>query len=77
MKLTRNIIRVEYMELTETGEVKHGTVTAEARDRVTERTAAKILEKSGICGRAQSVEKIVEEYDIPDEVAAQYRQNVE
>lgn len=77
MKLTRNIIRVEYLELTETGEIKHGAITAVAGDRVTERTAAKILEKSGICGRAQSVEKIVEEYDIPDEVAAQYRQNVE
>lgn len=77
MKLTRNIIRVEYMELTETGEVKHGTITAEAGDRVTERTATKILEKNGICGRAKSVEKVVEAYDIPDEVAAQYRQNVE
>ena len=77
MKLTRNIIRVEYSELTETCEVKHGVITAEAGERVTERTAAKILEKNGICGRAQSVEKIVEAYDIPDEVAAQYRQNVE
>lgn len=77
MKLARNIIRVEYLELTETGEVKHGAITAEAGDRVTERTAAKIMEKNGICGRAKSVEKIVEAYDIPDDVAAQYRQNVE
>lgn len=77
MKLSRNIIRVEYLELTETGEVKHGTVTAKAGDRVTEKTAAKILEKNGICGRAQSVEKFEEVYDIPDDVAAQYRQNVE
>ena len=44
---------------------------------MTERTAAKILEKNGICGRAQSVEKIEEVYDIPDDVAAQYRQNDE
>lgn len=71
------IVRVEYLGLAESGEVKHGTVTDEAGDRVTERTAAKILEKNGICGRSQSVEKIVETYDIPDEVAAQYRQNVE
>ena len=77
MKLTRNIIRVEYLELTETGEVKHGVITAEGGDRVTERTAAKIMEKNGIYGRVQSVEKIVEAYDIPDDVAAQYRQNVE
>lgn len=77
MKLSRNIIRVEYLELTESGEVKHGTITAAAGDRVTERTAEKILEKNGICGRAKSVEKITEVYDIPDEVAAQYRQNVE
>ncbi len=76
MKLSRNIIRVEYLELSETGEVKHGAITAAAGDRVTERTAAKILEKNGICGRAQSVEKIEEVYDIPDDVAAQYRQNV-
>ena len=76
MKLSRNIIRVEYLELTESGEVKHGTITAGC-DRVTERTAEKILEKNGIYGRAQSVEKITEVYDSPDEVAAQYRQNVE
>lgn len=36
MKLTRNIIRVEYLELTETGEVKHGVITAETGYRVTE-----------------------------------------
>lgn len=77
MKLTRKFIRVEYQELTETGEIKHGTVTDENVDRVTERTVAKILEKNGICGRSQSVEKIVEVYDIPDDVAARYRQNVE
>lgn len=77
MKLTRKINRVEYLELTESGEVKHGVVTAEAGDRVTEQTVAKILKNNGICGRAQSVEKIKEVYDIPDDVAAQYRQNVE
>lgn len=77
MKLTRKIIRVEYLELTESGEVKHGTITVKAGDRVTERTVAKILENNGICGRAQSVEKIEEVYDIPDDMAAQYRQNVE
>lgn len=44
---------------------------------MTDKTAAKILEKNGICGRAQSVEKIEEVYDILDDVAAQYRQNVE
>lgn len=77
MKLTRKIIRVEYLELAETGEVKHGTITAEAGYRMTERTAAKILEKNGICGHAQSAEKIEEVYDIPDDVAAQYRQYVE
>lgn len=77
MKLSRKLIRVEYQELTESGEVKHGTTIAVAGDRVTERTAAKILEKNGICGRAKSVEKIEEVYDIPDDVAAQYRQNVE
>lgn len=76
MKLTRKIIRVEYLELTEYGEVKHGAITAEAGDRVTDRTAEKILEKHGICGRAQSIEKIEEVYDIPDEVASQYRQNI-
>ena len=77
MKLTRKTIRIEYLELTESGEVKHGAITAEAGDRVTDRTAAKILEKYGVCGRAQSVEKIEEVYDIPDEVASQYRQNIE
>lgn len=77
MKLSRKIVRIEYLELAESGEVKHGTITAEAGDRVTDRTAAKILEKHGICGRAQSVEKIEEVYEIPDDVAAQYRQNVE
>lgn len=76
MKLSRKNIRAEYPELAESGEVKHGSITAEAGDRVTDRTAAEILEKNGICGRAQSVEKIAEVYDIPDEVAAQYRQNV-
>lgn len=77
MKLSRKIIRVEYLELTESGEVKRGFIIAEAGDRMTDKTAAKILEKNGICGRAQSVEKIEEVYDIPDDVAAQYRQNVE
>ena len=77
MKLTRKIIRVEYQELTESGEVKHGAITDEAGDRATDRTAAKILEKHGILGRAQSIEKIKEVYDIPDEVASQYRQNIE
>lgn len=77
MKLSRKIIRVEYLELAGSGEVKRGAITAEAVDRVTDKTAAKILEKNGICGRAKSVEKIKEVYDIPDDVAAQYRQNVE
>lgn len=77
MKLSRKIILVEYLELTESGEVKHGVITTEVGDRVTDRTAAKILENKGICGRAQSVEKIEEVYDIPDDVAAPYRQNVE
>lgn len=77
MKLSRKIIRVEYLELAESGEVKRGAITDEAVDRVTDKTAAKILEKNGICGRAQSVEKIEEVYDIPDDVAAKYRQNVE
>lgn len=77
MKLSRKIIRVEYLELAESGEVKRGAITAESVDRVTDKTAAKILEKNGIFGRAQSVEKIEEVYDIPDDVAAQYRQNVE
>lgn len=77
MKLSRKIIRVEYLELSESGEVKHGIITADGGERITDRTAAKILEKRGICGRAQSVEKIEEVYDIPDDVAAQYRQNVE
>lgn len=73
MKLTRKIIRVEYLELTESGEVKHGAITAEAGNRVTDRTAAKILEKHGICGRVQFVEKIEEVYGVPDDIAAQYR----
>lgn len=77
MKLFRKIIRIEYLELTESGEVKQGSINAEVGVRVTERTAAKILEKNGICGRAQSVEKIEDVYDIPDDVAAQYRQKVE
>ena len=77
MKLSRKIICVEYLELAESGEVKHGTIIAEAGNRVTDRTVAKILEKHGICGRAQSIEKIEEVYDIPDELASQYRQNIE
>lgn len=77
MKLTRKIVRVEYLELSESGEVKHGVITAEAGDRVTDKTAAKILDRHGICGRAQSVEKVEEVYEIPDDVAAQYRQNDE
>lgn len=77
MKLIRKIIRVKYLELTESGALRTGTIIDEAGGRVTDKTAAKILEKNGICGRVQSVEKIEEVYDIPDDVAAQYRQNVE
>lgn len=73
MKLKRCYKRITYTELGADNTVKQGVRDVFDRERLPVDAAAKLLIDEGVVGRVESVEAVTEVYDIPDEVAAQYK----